>query len=657
MTVINNETNTMPIWKKFLKNILGKPKNIYDPAIFHKLALMPALAWVGLGADGLSSSAYGPEEAFVALGDHSYLAIILAIFSIFTIGIIAYSYTKIIEHFPMGGGGYIVATSTLGKKAGLISGCALLIDYILTITVSIASCGNALFSFLPMAYHPSKIPLEIILIILLIILNIRGVKESINVLAPIFIIFVITHILLITLGICGHIPQFPVIITKFNQDFNNGLATIGITGMLALLIKAYSLGAGTYTGIEAVSNGLQVMQEPKTVTAKTTMLYMTLSLAFTTSGILLCYLLLDVKPIFGKTLNAVIAENIFSSWHWLTVITIIAEGALLIVASQTGFIDGPRVMANMAADKWLPRHLANLSAQLTMRNGIFLMGIPAILLILATHGNVATLVVMYSINVFLTFSISQIGMCKYFIQLRKTKPKWLKYFIINFIGFSLCFTILIVTTLEKFTKGGYVTLLVTIASIIICTLIRNYYNKIQQTVTKLQENYLAIIPPNITTSTKQLEPNAMTAIHIVHDFNGFGINIFFSILQQFPNLYKNFIFVSVVKVDSRSFTSMEELANLENSRIQALENYVNLARSRNIPAQYYCKIATNTADTTGELCREITSKFTKSTVFVGLLKLKEESFYHKFLHSEFPYIVEKRLQDYGITTVILPIKP
>ena len=136
--------------------IFGMPKDINDPHVFHKMALIPALAWIGLGADGLSSSSYGPEEAFRVIVGHSYLGLALACATAITVFVIAYAYSRIIEYFPTGGGGYIVATHTLGKKAGVVSGSALIVDYILTITVSVACCGNALFSFLPLHYQKQE---------------------------------------------------------------------------------------------------------------------------------------------------------------------------------------------------------------------------------------------------------------------------------------------------------------------------------------------------------------------------------------------------------------------------------------------------------------------------------------------------------------------
>jgi amino acid transporter len=234
--------------KSLQHSIFGKPKDVHDPNIFHKLALIPALAWIGLGADGLSSSSYGPEEAFKVVANHPYLALVLGAATILTVCIIGYTYSKIIEYFPTGGGGYVVATHTLGKKAGVLSGSALVVDYVLTITVSIAACGDALFSFLPLHYHQYKLVFEVILVLFLIIMNIRGVKESVEVLAPIFIIFILTHILLIGYGILAHSSQVTEVSVKIKQDFNAGLATLGWAGMVALFLRAYSMGGGTYTG-------------------------------------------------------------------------------------------------------------------------------------------------------------------------------------------------------------------------------------------------------------------------------------------------------------------------------------------------------------------------------------------------------------------------
>ena len=200
------------------RTIIGAKKNIEDPSIFHKIALIPVLAWIGLGADGVSSSSYGPPEAFVALGEHTYLAVFLALGTAFTVFVISYAYTRIIEHYPGGGGGYIVATHTISQRAGVISGSALLIDYMLTITVSIAACADAIFSFLPYSYQPYKLAVACLFIIILIEMNLRGVKESVMTLAPIFLVFIVAHALLLGYGIFAHAPQLALSLKDSSRD-------------------------------------------------------------------------------------------------------------------------------------------------------------------------------------------------------------------------------------------------------------------------------------------------------------------------------------------------------------------------------------------------------------------------------------------------------
>ena len=207
--------------------------------------MIPFLAWVGLGADGRSSSAYGPEEAFRQLGEHTYLAVALAAMMITTILLISTAYSRIIEEFQGGGGGYLVATKLLGQRAGVVSGAALLIDYVLTITVSVSASGDALFSLVPLAYHELKLPFEVLAIVGLTTLNIRGVRESVLALTPVFLLFLVTHAVLIGWGIFAHAPQVAETAAEVGSGFRSGLATLGIGGLLMRFVHAYSLGAGT----------------------------------------------------------------------------------------------------------------------------------------------------------------------------------------------------------------------------------------------------------------------------------------------------------------------------------------------------------------------------------------------------------------------------
>jgi len=681
----NNNTDIGTL-QKIRTKLVGYPRNINDPTIFHKLSMIALLSWIGLGADGLSSSSYGPPEAFKNLfvtdangvtHVYLYLAIFLAIATAATVFIISFTYSKIIEQFPHGGGGYIVATHTLGKGAGVVSGSALLVDYVLTITVSIAACGDAIFSFLPTEFQPYRLEFKVLLIIILIVMNLRGIKESVKILAPIFLLFIVTHVILLGYGIFGHTANIGPQVNNFTTGFGSDLSSIGLIAVLAVFLKAFSLGAGTYTGLEAVSNGLPIMREPKVHTGKKTMLYMAVSLALVAGGLYICYFLnfLNYSNInqFPKdqTLNAVLANSLFGGLPfgvWIAFIIILSEGLLLFVAAQTGFIDGPRVMANMAVDSWFPKKFAALSERLTMQNGVLVMGVIALILMTFTNGDVSFLVIMYAINVFLTFSLSQLGMAKFSIKTRKKREHWLRYLLIFVVGFIVCFTILLIMIYEKVVGPfiynrpqdgiwGFATLFITLLVVTLCYFIHRHYAKIKKAMRKFNE---VLILSNMhladRPNKKPVDPKECTAILLVNGYNGFGVNTLLSLIRTFPKLYKNIIFVSVAEIDSGAFKGIEEVERLKQSTQAALIKYVNLARRLGISADYRMDIGTDVVDTAAILCESIAEEFPNVTFFVGKLAFRHETIFHKLLHNETAFSVQRRLQWKGIPVVIIPTR-
>lgn len=654
----NNEQDKESLPSRIRHAVIGAKRNIADPSLFHKIALIPILAWIGLGADGLSSSSYGPAEAFMVIGNHLYLAVFLALATAITVFIISYAYSRIIEHFPSGGGGYIVATHTIGEQAGVVSGSALLVDYMLTITVSIAACAEAIFSFVPPEFQRFKLVFAVFLVLLLILLNLRGVKESVMVLAPIFLIFIVTHALLLGYGIFSHTSGFGAVSSGIQANLSTDLSAIGLIGILAIFFRAYSLGAGTYTGIEAVANGLQIMREPKVQTGKRTMAYMASSLALIAGGLFLSYLLWGISPVPGKSLNAVLAESVFSGWALgglLAFVTILSEGALLMVGAQTGFIDGPRVMANMAIDSWLPRRFSSLSERLTMQDGILIMGTAALVLLVYARGSVSAIVVMYAINVFITFSLSEFGMSHFFYTRRHEDPLWSRHIAIHLTGLILCTTILSITVFEKFTEGGWLTIFITSSVIGICFLIRRHYNEVTAGIHRL-DYYLNNVPAVGAVNTDPVDPRKMTAVQLVTGFNGFGLHTFYSIIRSFPNLYENFIFVSVAVVDSGSFKGAGEVKALEESVRAGLEKYVDLARTLGFAADLRTATGTDVVETAVSLCQSIAKEFPNSTFYTGQIVFRHESPFQKVLHNETAFAIQRNLQFSGITTVILPVQ-
>lgn len=644
------------------RKILGERRDVTDPHALHNISLIAFLAWVGLGADGLSSSAYGPEEAFRALGNHHYLALGLALATGITVLILSASYSSIIEQFPTGGGGYVVASRLLGPRVGVVSGCALVVDYILTITVSIASGGNAIFSFLPQSWHTWKMAVEVAAIVLLIALNLRGVKESVKVLTPIFLIFLATHILLIGYSIFTHLGSIPAVSHRLSTEYSDGMTALGVGGMLLLFLRAYSLGGGTYTGIEAVSNGLQIMREPRVQTGKKTMVYMAVSLALTASGILIAYLLLMTRPVDGKTMNAVLSEAAFGTWrlgnlpigYWLVLVTLMSEGLLLFVAAQAGFIDGPRVMANMAVDSFFPHRFAALSEQLSMHNGVILMGGAALAMLFYTKGNIHILVVMYSINVFLTFTLSQLGMWRFWWPRRGDSQRPYHIFI-HGLALVMCAAILAITTFEKFGHGGWVTVVITTLFVLLCLRVRRHYDSIRAGLRQL-DDILGAIPTSGPPNDQPLNPNVPTAVILVSGFNGLGVHTVLSTLRFFPGLYKQFIFVSIAVVDSGHFKGREEIEALQQETDASVQKYVDLTRHLGFPADGVTDIGIEVVAEATDVCERVARQYAKATIISGKLVFRQERMFNRLLHNETPTLIQRRLQWLGVPMVVLPVR-
>jgi amino acid transporter len=641
--------------------LFGPPRDVQDPRTHHSISLIALLAWVGLGADGLSSSAYGPDEAFRALGGHGYLAVALASATAVTVLVISVAYSQIIKRFPFGGGGYVVATELLGPRVGVVSGSALLVDYVLTISVSVASSGDAIFSFLPPGLVAWKLPAEAAAIALLVLLNLRGVKESVTFLAPIFGLFLVTHLVLIGGGLAVHLPDVPRVAGEVGHGFRSGFAELGALGLFAVFVRAYSMGAGTYTGIEAVSNGIQIMREPKVQTAKRTMTYMAFSLAITAAGILVCYLLFHAAPEEGKTMNAVLLERFAGGFslgglpigQGFVIVTLFAEAALLVVAAQAGFIDGPRVMANMSHDSWLPHRFGQLSDRLTIQDGVLLMGGASLATLLWTRGDILHLVTMYSINVFVTFSLSQLAMLRYWWRTRTSGRR--RGFAVHGVAFVLCASILVGTVYEKGEQGGWVTIVVTGLVIGLCFLIRRHYRGVQANLKRL-DDILDVLPPHPPGPHPVVDPRAPTAVLLVGSYGGLGVHQLLTVQRTFPGHFKNFVFLSVGVVDAAAMKGVEEVDRVRLRTQTALEQYAQLARRLKLAAEYRMDIGTEAVGVAEKLCLEVARDFPRAVFFAGKLVFQRERWFQRLLHNETAYQLQRRLQFDGLSAMVLPVR-
>ena len=650
--------------KRALEMVVGPARAISDPQLFHKISLAAFLAWVGLGADGLSSSAYGPEAAFLALEGNDFLAIPLAILTAVTVIIIAASYMRIIERFPAGGGGYVVATKLLGPGAGLVSGSALLVDYVLTVAISLAACSDQLFSVLPTQYQLIKLPFTFFLLGLLTLLNLRGVRESVAIISPIFLLFIFTHVAGLIAGIAASAGKIPVEVEHLHQQSSAAVQQIGWVGLLMILFRAFTLGGGTYTGIEAVSNGVPMLRDPKVETAKITMRYMAVSLALIAGGILFGYLLYQVHPVPGKTLNAVlfsaIAGTIFppgsALGHALVVITLISSGTLLFVAAQTGFLGGPRVLVYMAFDRWVPSRFSSLSERLVTSNGVLFMAASALAVLMATQGRVHLLVVLYSINVFLTFTLAQLGMCRDAINLRREGQPWKGAFFTSSLGFIVTGSVLVGTIAFKFTEGGWATLLTTAIICMVCVMIRRHYMNTSLSLHRLDQALTTVPLPSGEPTQAPLKKNANSAILTVTSFGGLGIHTLLNLFRVFPGQFKQVVFISVGAIDSGRFKGAEEIEALKKSTEEELQKYVQFARKLGIPAEYRYAIGTDIVDELERLCIEVQEQYPRSVTVAGQLIFQKEGSIVRWLHNQTCIALQRRLAFHGLPMVILPVR-
>ena len=669
---LNNDSD-QSLYQRLHRFFIGGARDLRDSGLFHKMSLTAFFAWIALGSDGISSSSYGPQETFLALQGHTSLAIFVALASGLTIFVISASYSQIIELFPSGGGGYVVASKLLSPNLGMISGCALIVDYMLTITVSIASGADAIFSFLPPEWHVFKLEVAALGLILLIVLNLRGIRESAMVLAPLFLVFVATHAFAIGWAIFSHANHMPEVVSTVSKEVSSLSSQIGIWGVLFIIVRAYSMGAGTYTGIEAVSNGLQALREPRAQTGKRAMKYIALSLGITVVGLVIAYLLYGVNLQEGKTLNATLFESMTSSWPgWMSqtfvVVILLSEAALLFVAAETGLLDGPRVLANMALDKWFPTRFAILSDRFVAQNGIVFMGLSALILLVISHGSVTFLVVLYAINVFITFVLSQLGMVRHWWQVRKVTRDWKRRLTINGIGLTLCTLILVSVVLVKFEEGAWMTFVITGALVLVAILIRRHYRQTFKLlrrldtlvdVVKASGKVTTVDGPDTDvpdTPQPKFDPRGKTAVMTISGFNGTGLHTLLNIRRVFGDTFRNFVFIHVGVVDAGNFKGSAELQNLEAHAERETKMYIEYMRREGFYAVAMRAIGTDVIDGVMELAPAIFQKYPNAVFFGGQIVFPEETILTRFLHNYIVFAIQRRFYHRGLPFIIMPIR-
>jgi hypothetical protein len=326
-------------------------------------------------------------------------------------------------------------------------------------------------------------------------------------------------------------------------------------------------------------------------------------------------------------------------------LTMFSEATPLVVAAQAGFIDGPRVLSNMAIDSWVPHRFAALSERLTTQNGIVLMGVAALAAVFYTGGHVGQLVVMYALNVFVTFSLSMFAMLRFWIAERAKRPEWKPRIALFGLAFFLCITILGVTIYEKFLEGGWVTVSITLVVLALCVLIRRHYRSAAGRVDALYRE-LGDLPvtPAIGDAFEEPDPKEPVAAILVESYGGVGIHTMLNAFRVFPDHFKGVIFLSVGVVDSGEFKGELAIELLGARTSEMLERYRALAATMKVKSGARMRVGTEVVSTAEELCLEVARAYPRATFFAGKLIFQRPKWWHRLLHNETARAVQERLQ-------------
>lgn len=417
----------------YLKRLLvGKPLKSAENDE-HKLTRFAALAL--LSSDALSSIAYGTEQIVVVLVALSAAAIWyslpIAAFVIILLISLTLSYRQIIHAYPHGGGAYVVSSENLGKNAGLISGGSLLIDYMLTVAVSVSAGAEAITSAVPVLYG-HQVAISVTIVLLLMMLNLRGLRESAS-----FLLFpVYTFILVISLLIVVGLYNIVTGAVPLQATALPGAVVPGVS--IALILRAFSSGSSSLTGVEAISNAVPFFKKPRAKNAAATLTMMALILGFFFVGITFINYWYGIVPEKEVTVLSQIGKAVFGHGILYYVLQF-ATALILAVAANTGFSAFPVLAYNLAKDKFMPHMYQDRGDRLGYSNGIITLALGSIVLLFIFHGSTERLIPLYSIGVFIPFALSQTGMV---VKWKKEGKRWLSKSIANITGAFISYAII-----------------------------------------------------------------------------------------------------------------------------------------------------------------------------------------------------------------------
>ena len=425
-------------------------------------------------SDNLSSAAYATEEmlAVLVLGGVAALrySIPISMCLVGVVAIIAMSYRETIHAYPSGGGAYIVAHDNLGKLPGLIAAAALLIDYVLTVSVSVAAGVASIITFAP-GLHNLRVPMSLVIIWFITIMNLRGIKES----GRIFAVPTYAFIFLVGATIVYGIVKYAFFGGHaVAHGYPAPVKSVGIF----LLLTAFARGSAAVTGIEAISNGIPAFKEPAAKNASHTLVAMASILAFLFLGItVLSHLFHVFAPTPTRTVVGLIALQVYGKTPMFYAV-LGATALILFLAANTSYADFPRLSAVLARDRFMPRQFMNRGDRLAFSNGILGVAVFASLLIFVFQAEVSRLINLYVMGVFTALTLSQSGMVRHWFRGRSTEPKWRRFAVMNGIGAVATFIVLVIVLMTRFTHGGWMVVLATPIFVYVMNRVHGHYENV-----------------------------------------------------------------------------------------------------------------------------------------------------------------------------------
>jgi amino acid transporter len=434
-------------------------------------------------SDAISSTAYATEEILLVLVPVAGLAALsdlvpLSIIVMVLLVIVITSYRQTIYAYPSGGGSYVVSRENLGKNPSLVAGASLLVDYILTVAVSVSAGVAAITSAFP-ALRDQRVLLCLFFVGVMTLANLRGLKESGRLFAGPTYVYIFSILALIIVGLVryytGHLEVLPPNTESLDELTQNGTMLTGVT--VLLFLRAFSSGAVALTGIEAISNGVPAFRKPESHNAATTLMVMGGILAGFFFGLSLLAKLIKPTVSEDETLLSIMGRAVLGDGTAMYYVLQFATFSILILAANTAFADFPRVSSIIASDGYLPRQLANRGDRLVFSNGVLALAAVAAGLIVVFGGDTSKLIPLYAVGVFCGFTLSQLGMVVHHRRLKE--PGWKRNQIINLVGATATFVVLLVVIYSKFSKGAWVPVLLIPLIVLVFRRVHRHYETVR----------------------------------------------------------------------------------------------------------------------------------------------------------------------------------